>query len=166
MASVDLCTSPICGSIHKAAPFSQKNLHNLQLFSMHSPMFWVCFREIQSSKRGCMAQARCWQQVFSRQCATLSGDNDAGHRRERPPGARRTGSAETMSSFLEGEAPAPSLNLQEGQPDAARKSTENASYTRLNSMALYGRIYKKFGGQWSDQDQTQLVARIWGAEGQ
>ena len=32
-------------------------------------------------------------------------------------------------------------------------------------MALYGRIYK-IGGQWSDQDQTQLVARIWGAEGQ
>jgi len=56
---------------------------------------------------------RCWQHVFSRQCATLSRDNDTGHQSD--PLELEELEAETMSSFLGAEAPeapeAPSLTL-------------------------------------------------------
>lgn len=63
--------------------------------------------------------------------------------------------AETMSSFMEG-AEKPSLTLS--PKDAARKSMERECI--LHKAELYGRIYKKFGGQWSDQNQTQLVEDV------
>ena len=99
-----------------------------------------CFeyaREIQSSL---WLHGACAAGMFFHGSVRPSLDNDTGHRRGRPPGA--TGSRD----------------------DAARKSTENASqgWSLWHSMAEF----TKSEVQWSDQDQTQLVARIWGAEGQ